>query len=203
MVNRPADDSGSHHSRSKPSRRFTVLDEMILVVLFAAGIVVTGAFWESDLRQFTSFRPAQLWGWEVLDWAPFFLLGLFPRYIALAMPALFVMRLRRPRPSLRKLSRQPGCVACAAGSAALLAGGLLVLSWTLFREDPRMRLEAPSWPAVESYVAAAVLAAWAALLLGGRWRSEPTWIDRAGRVCGTYWVFVTLYRWVLMVYLPT
>ena len=227
MGNRTTNHTRASGTSARSLRRFTVFDEMILIALVAAVIAVTGVFWESDLREFIKFRPAQSWVLEVLDWAPFLLVGLLPRYIAAAMPAVLALRLRRPRPPLRKLARQPGCVACAAGSAALVAGGVLVLSWTMFRENVQLvlgpfawpsmesyvaerRISATAttvspfvWPAVESYVAAAVLAAWAVLLLGGRWRSEPTWIDRAGRVCGAYWVFLVLYRWVLLIYLPT
>jgi hypothetical protein len=37
-------------------------------------------------------------------------------------------------------------------------------------------------------VAGAYLALWAA----GLWRSEPTWIDRAGRALGWFWILAAL-----------
>jgi hypothetical protein len=33
-----------------------------------------------------------------------------------------------------------------------------------------------------------VSAVWIVLWLIGAWRPEPSWIDRAGRVVGIYWV---------------
>ena len=33
-----------------------------------------------------------------------------------------------------------------------------------------------------------VAAAWVSLALSGRWRSEPSWIDRTGRVLGVYFL---------------
>jgi len=38
------------------------------------------------------------------------------------------------------------------------------------------------------YVAAAVAGAWLVLILAGRWRPGPSWIDRSGRVMGVLWV---------------
>jgi hypothetical protein len=45
----------------------------------------------------------------------------------------------------------------------------------------------------------AVAAAWMALLLTGRWRAEPSWIDRAGRILGVLWIgyFIGLRLWSL------
>jgi hypothetical protein len=37
-------------------------------------------------------------------------------------------------------------------------------------------------------LARAVVVAWVILLLSGRWRSEPSWIDRLGRALGVFWI---------------
>jgi hypothetical protein len=58
---------------------------------------------------------------------------------------------------------------------------------------------AATWTIFQTWIAPAVMAAWAALILGRRWRAEPTWIDRAGRCCGFYWIALALYRWVMLV----
>lgn len=42
-----------------------------------------------------------------------------------------------------------------------------------------------------------VAGAWLALLLAGAWRPEPTWVDRAGRALGVYWIFAALYFFFL------
>lgn len=44
-----------------------------------------------------------------------------------------------------------------------------------------------------------VAATWGVVALAGRWRSEPTWLDRAGRVLGGYWVVATLF-WFPFIY---
>ncbi len=33
-----------------------------------------------------------------------------------------------------------------------------------------------------------MIGAWVCLWLSGRWAAEPSWIDRAGRVLGLFWI---------------
>jgi hypothetical protein len=177
-----------------------VLDELILIVPLAAAIPLTQAFFRSELRNVIVGRPDQSWLMELLDWIPVITFGLLPRYVALGMVAMLMLRLRRPRPGLRRISRQPGAVACAAGTAAVLAGVVIVVARHLFADGNPLWLEAYDWPPVEARVPAAVIAAWIALAVSRRWRSEPSWIDRAGRVLGAYWVCLRLLRWYLVLH---
>jgi len=111
--------------------------------------------------------------------------------------AMVALCLRRPRARLRRLTCQPGAIACFSASSALippLFGFLfLALVWVPF---PPIGYESVVWrkslallfivlPALSGF---AVLGAWLGLLLGGRWRPESTWVDRAGRVLGMYWI---------------
>ena len=41
---------------------------------------------------------------------------------------------------------------------------------------------------VSPFCGAAVVGAWTSLLLSSSWHTEKSWIDRAGRVLGLYWV---------------
>jgi hypothetical protein len=118
-------------------------------------------------------------------------------FISVVMPGLLVLRLRRPRPGLRRLSRQPGAVACAAATAAMALGGVVVGARLLFVEaalNSDMRM---IWSGFQVWISPAVMAAWAALILGRRWRGERSWIDRAGRLCGFYWIALSVYRTVM------
>ena len=36
----------------------------------------------------------------------------------------------------------------------------------------------------------AVGAAWLLLVVSGRWRAEPVWIDRLGRALGIFWIAI-------------
>jgi hypothetical protein len=105
------------------------------------------------------------------------------------MLAILLLRLRQPHPPRRQLARQPGLVACAAAMAGLLPGALWSLSVARFRGPTWSRLPFPErWFGLIDFVAPAVVGAWLALALGGRWRAERGWIDRAGRALGVFWV---------------
>jgi hypothetical protein len=33
------------------------------------------------------------------------------------------------------------------------------------------------------------------IAIGGRWRAEPSWIDRGGRLRGVFWIATTPFAW--------
>jgi hypothetical protein len=127
--------------------------------------------------------------------------------------ALFGLGLRRPRPALRRLVRQPGFV--AAGAVALvaairLAGFFTLIVRTIGNPYQTMGLQFfqtfaltvwyrgpvsagtiynPAYFASSAFgTSTAVVAAWLLLAVSGRWRSEPGWLDRLGRGLGAFWV---------------
>src|SRR5262245_32342154 len=138
-----------------PRRRVTLFDQLVLLVPLATAIPVTQAFWANELRYVDRYRPGQPWIMEVLDWVPIIVLGLIPRQLVLLMPALLAIRLRRPRPGRRRLARQPGAVACAAATAAAMAGGTVVGAMSFFQDRLYESWESFLWPIVESYVSTA------------------------------------------------
>jgi hypothetical protein len=91
-------------------------------------------------------------------------------------PAFLVLRLRRPRPPLRALLRQPGTVAALSMVFGLFWGtGFLVY---LFPDKVDAMTAAPA------AIGVAVAAGWGALALSRRWEPEPGWVDRMGRALG-------------------
>jgi hypothetical protein len=91
--------------------------------------------------------------------------------------AFLVMRLRKPRPSLNRLVKQPGMVACE-----VLLFGMILTICLAWHEDYQLLASV----AVVS-TALAIPVAWAILALRGRWAAEPSWIDRLGRGLGICW----------------
>jgi hypothetical protein len=90
------------------SRKFTILDGMILVAALAGGFALRRAA-EDSLAGHGSIA----YGASVLFLYRMIEAG-FPFLVTLT-PAVLVMRLRRPRPRWRRLARQPGTAAsCAA-----------------------------------------------------------------------------------------
>ena len=93
------------------SRSFNLADATILVVAAAVALSVTRAdsiftlLFESRIDLYHRIR---------------YTLDLVLPHAAAMTAALLVMRLRMPRPTLRRLARQPGVAACEVALAALL-----------------------------------------------------------------------------------
>ncbi len=101
-----------------------------------------------------------------------------------------VLQLRRPRPRLRQLSRQPGFLACFSTAVVTLVSGPLTLavvaSSTSGSNDWLDRMVWGEW--VSAQIGAAVLAGWAVLAFSGLCRVRSGWLDRVGQIMGLIWV---------------
>ncbi len=163
-------------------RRFSIVDGMWLIGAAAVGMVLSRDYLASLARMMGGSRTEQ-----VLE----AVYGVSNITALALMLVLIPLRLRRPRPGPRWLARQPGFAACVAATAALGIGGLHSLVLWAFRPWggggqpwPFQQL----WVIGSMHVPHAVAGCWLILLLSGRWRAEPGWIDRLGRACG--FVFV-------------
>lgn len=91
-------------------------------------------------------------------------------------PMFLIMRLRRPRPPWRALLIQPGMVAA------------LSMVFGLFWLNGLVAILFPDWlaPIPRPWIAVggSVAAAWLVLALFRRWKAEPGWVDRLGRLLG-------------------
>jgi hypothetical protein len=188
-------------------RRFTVLDGMIVVG--AVGLALAPLKW-LGLRSnsWVFFREmaagfAWDWGWFD-DFIPEMLLLATPPAVAATL-AVLAMRLRQPRPLWRKLTRQPGLAACLVlvPTWALAAAFTVVNVLSIDRMTPPFKdgstyaQQAGVWG--EGFATwggllggFAVLIAWATLAISGRWRAEPSWLDRLGRLVGLAWIALAL-----------
>ncbi len=176
---------------SAPRRRFTLLDAMILVAATAvgyAGVRVTYHIMRVNPGEFLQFASVG----DFLNLT--FVLSL------LAMPVLaswtltlIPLRLLAPRPRFRRLARQPGFAAAVAPTMAAMfltppiAFGE-ILSMNQSHWDPFLVI----YPLVPASLGVSVVVAWSLLLLGRRWRAEPSWIDRLGRALGAIWILLGL-----------
>jgi hypothetical protein len=106
------------------------------------------------------------------------------RLLLILAPALLLMRLGRPRPSLGALVRQPGAVACLA----VVFGFVWITGWLHRLFFGRI----DDWIATAIAVGGSVAVAWVGLALTGRWTSEPSWIDRLGRLLGATAIVVAV-----------
>jgi len=111
--------------------------------------------------------------------------------IAMWTLALIPIRLLGPRPSRRRLARQPGLMATLAVGVATVFGGLQYLigasvwGWDYYggmigTED--------TMAIVPALFGLAVSVSWMTLCVGRRWRAEASWVDRLGRAMGAFWI---------------
>jgi hypothetical protein len=190
----------------QPERRFSLLDAMILIAATAVGLAIARRW--TQLADVTRLFLSP-------DEGPLPVLASLTRRIVLSWPvvamwtlALVALRLRRPRPRGRRLFAPAGVVACLV--AAVVMG--LEFAQVVFIETedwiqyPHPRHTAARWGEFEyraihttatTSIGMAVAAAWVALALARRWRSERSWIDGAGRVVGSLWILLLLLRFHL------
>ncbi len=166
-------------------RRFTIADAMLLIAATAVGLSVQRD-WIAPV-----FR-GPLYPLRYYVDLPYLLLAPLNFYWTLAFVAI---RLRSPRPSPRRLGRQPGFI---AGLAVILAtlihavlGANLVFSARGVQWDRVDHLLLNLSPA--QTIAPAVAVAWMVLAVSGRWRPNAGWIDRLGRFIGLTWLGILIY----------
>jgi hypothetical protein len=189
-----------------PPRRFTLADAMILVAATALGIAISREGQRSVSSiilfldgigtpdPFARLKPVLsppargivAWGPVLTCWAL----------------ALLALRLRRPRPGRRRLFASPGVAACFF-AVLLVAFRTAESAWTssltydVYGADlVWSSLQTPNLPhalqdgSTSATVGFGVAALWIWMAVSGRWRPEPHWIDRMGRILGVTWLVV-------------
>jgi hypothetical protein len=190
--------------RRLSDRHFNLEDAMVLVAATAAGMAWVHAYYDPQ-----SFAIA--WRFYVREgyWTQatqYLIRAAWPFVLAWTM-AILILRLRPPRPPRRWLARQPGLVACCAvtlAAATLLWPTLVGLIAGIPAPDSvsgpaRFWRDIASGDGSAETIGLAVVAAWLTLALGGRWRPESSWVDRAGRALGIVWIGLLLVSSVIHV----
>jgi hypothetical protein len=150
--------------------RLCLFDIMALSAAFALGYLVALGLWEQPLS------------WPILYSGSVIALPLTWTLVAL--------RVIGPQPSRRRRFDPPGLAACLAAATASLWNSWSAWEPAFIRPSvPLDIFEAAVIRLVEPVpLAAAVGGIWSVLLFDRRWRPEPSWIDRAGRCLGIYWL---------------
>lgn len=189
-------------------RPFTLGDLMGLVAAVALGISLDR--WREAEYNFPSGASGA--GIGASHWIQVLEFGRPSCYVVALALVLIPLRWIRPRPPASGVLRQPGAVACLAmlgtiaANVALLKVGRAIQAST--QQEPSQIVIFSNWYqwywATEG-LSLAVLGTWAALRLGSRWSPEPSWIDRAGRLVGFYWIatlFLGLISGIIAHWLP-
>jgi hypothetical protein len=103
---------------------------------------------------------------------------LVPICVALTL-AVLLMRMRRPRPPIGRIARQPGFL----GLAGALVGFWIPVYGRYFVEQ--------TYP-LAMIIGAVVATVWLGLAASRRWASERSWIDEFGRVVCLGWMLAGL-----------
>ena len=152
-----------------PQRRLTIADALILVAAAGCGF----AFAREWLGRDRQFNDNSFPGYQTFMitacWAAFTI-----------SIALIPLRLRQPHPRWQVLRWQPGLVACFAVLLSLILGTFTYLQLIVAHSNGlTIWMQMVVSP---SHVAPMIIAMWSLLAIGKRWRSEASWIDRAGRM---------------------
>jgi amino acid transporter len=195
------------------SRRMSLLDAILMVGSAAVGLglfelshrtLFKGLIWIAD----RGFPNIQSWSTlEALVTCSDITVFLLPVIIPWTF-LLILLRMRSPRPSWRRIWRQPGMAAClVAVFAWLWTAVALLLAMNVEHMARARRVITPAdWAQkylsdeVFMYVGLAVAAVWVVQYSSGRWRRSADWIDMMGRVVGALWIAIGLV-WTLREYI--
>jgi len=185
-------------------RRFTLIDAMVLIAATAIALVPIRIFlWESWHFP-DELSAAEIWrtGLDVN-------VNLIPLALTLSF-ALSLLGMRKPRPNIRRVYRRPGMAAC---TAALVYAVLSVTGYVgfLYFTNALGNVKFDSNNVITLWIrigmqpmfllGGAVASVWIVLWLSGVWRAERSWIDRAGRALGIYWITISvLFSWAFFMW---
>jgi hypothetical protein len=178
-------------------RPFRIVDLMVLV----AATAVAFAIYRQGIphsMQFSTFGGN-------LESRLFFWMHQLTPFVAMWSFAVFAIdrvdsRKRRPNPRHAGLI---GCYAATIGLAtsALISSGFYMVHvledvgviHKVLSHQRQMHIPPPFGEApLEEIIGGVVFGAWAALAASRRWRTEPSWIDRFGRVLAMIWIGLLL-----------
>jgi hypothetical protein len=184
-------------------RRITLFDFSVLTAATAIGLSsvqfgwprkAVGAWiftWPIVLRNVNGY-PSKTWMLPIAERVAPFL-----PCLAAWTGAFLVVRLLGHRPRWRRLALQPGFIAAVAALSILAIESVLLIGSA--KIDGRFGWSSPA--RIAEFVANAIVllahhagwavaVSWLTLVLIGRWRPEPSWVDRWGRALGCAWIIL-------------
>jgi len=182
--------------RATERRSFGITDGMVLIAATAVGLAMTRLI-------VPDVTPQEIWetlttpprdGWSFFDALEMFAekgaILIVPSLAAWTLATL-IMRLRAPRSPWRRLTRQPGMMASLLATAVT---GLVSIGSALLWPKPNPFHSLDWSPVIVMFgsllVGSFVLSSWVTMAVCGRWRPEPTWLDRLGRFLGVLWIAI-------------
>jgi hypothetical protein len=173
-------------------RRFNLVDGMIFVAATAVGRTVAKA----RMTGLPTIPPPVSWSQSLARAIITGLQASLPMLLTATL-AVLAIRLRRPRPTLLRLGREPGFAASVVAAPAILL--CVVSAIPLLWNRHGSFFQGLSLLAYTPEGGFAVTGAWLALAVGKRWRPQPNWVDRLGRLVGVGWIGANAIHWLGLV----
>ena len=165
------------------SRRFTLLDALILIAATAVGFACARLATNWAHSYYAFLNPN-------VGWLRFQIGAGYSVILLTAWSFTLLALATRARPSSLPQSLQvPGTAACAMSMVALISALLAKALWASTHRS--VALHPANWADVGSWgphAGMAVAAAWLVLAACGRWQRTADWIERAGRGVGIGWI---------------
>jgi hypothetical protein len=174
---------------------------MVLIAALGLGLMVGRSYVRSAsafsyvVHDPLSPRAASPWAWAY---------ACVPPLLAVSL-VLWPLRLIPPRPRFLRIVRLPGLVPALVAWLALV----VALAKSLLERPVLQRVHFPKLGylsliesmslrivAAKDLMGPAIAVSWLILWLGGGWRPERSWIDRAGRLLGVVWIVFGIVNWV-------
>lgn len=179
---------------ARRSRHFNLLDIAALIGATAVGLCAIRPF----LADFvTAPKVLENGRWVSRWWDPIVLLNRAVILEVMLMAwslAWVVLQLRQPRPTLRRLIRQPSFVATCSAAVVIVVCGPITAAVLALRPTPpgsavEYWMQFETWSSLVSLQSgAAVAAGWTLLALGRHFRRDAGWLEWIGRALGFIWV---------------
>jgi hypothetical protein len=174
----PTESQTAGRGITRPIRRLTLADGLILIAAVAAGFGIARI-------------PRDAYGQTAAPGGDVSLFAIAIRSVywasLLVMVALIPLRLMPPRPPLRLIRRQPGFIACAAVLFGMAHTGVYFAINRIKQPTFWANIDALSLIASPS-IGSLLITSWFVLAISGRWRAEPSSIDRSGRLLAIAWI---------------
>jgi hypothetical protein len=165
-------------------RKFNIVDAMILIGAVAIGIAMVREARSDPNGLLRNNSPM----WRIHDRICFFGIMFVPY-----APAWLCLRMRHPRPASSDLIQQPGVRACRAACFALLVSPVPTFMFRPISVHGPAPFSAwfYTWGyAVSCLTGLSILVVWLCMAVSRSWHSEPSWIDRGGRILGFFWLII-------------
>lgn len=192
-----------------PPRRLNLLDGMILMAGVAAACLITQVYGAVGYPRFARllyrYDMATLYSgltpsgsvpkpfWLTICWRVAEATKVATLWLATFSPIVLWLRLRHPRPTGRRLFRQPGTAATLTATLMTAAGvALWFVAAELAGQSPGLFLYRLGFTRFLVNAGPAIALLWAFQSLAGRWCAERGPVDRAGRLLGAGWILAFL-----------